>query len=197
MRLHVTPRVTYWTAPHPAWSPNPEWPEDVGCVLYCSESATVLIDPLTRGDWAWLDDLVAAAAQPVTVALTCPWHERDAPEAIRRYEAAVWGSPPSLARLGVERAAPLPDGLDVVALDGVDEGQVAFFLPEERTLVVAEIFLGLADGLLLSPSPATHDLDGFRASVARVLELDVERVLPGHGPPVLSDGRAAIERSLA
>jgi hypothetical protein len=56
--IEVTERVAYWTEQHPDWEPNPDWPEEVGCVLYEGLDSSVLIDPLIRDDfdadaWSW------------------------------------------------------------------------------------------------------------------------------------------------
>jgi len=40
--IEVSKRLSYWTAVHPSWKPNPEWPPEVGCVLYDHAEALVL-----------------------------------------------------------------------------------------------------------------------------------------------------------
>jgi hypothetical protein len=79
--VQLSDRLTYWTAAHPNWRPNPEWPKEVGCVAYSTPNDLVLIDPLVRDDlssdvWDWLDGAVEAADGKVAVLLTAPWHER-------------------------------------------------------------------------------------------------------------------------
>lgn len=203
-RVDLDERLAYWLEPHPAWKPNPEWPEDVLCVLVRGADTTVLVDPLVRDDldpaaWAWLHEAIEEAQRPVAILVTCPWHERSARAASERYGAPVWAPDRTLARLGdVPRLTALPAGIQVFEPRGVDEGQVAFFVVPERTLVVAELFLGVGAGRLqLSPSPATEDLDAFLESMTELEQLGVERVLPGHGPPVVEDGAQAIALALA
>ena len=86
-----------WAAPHPDWSDDDAWPQDVGCVYYEAPGATVLIDPLVPGGddrerfYEALDRDVERRGLPVTVALTCDWHERSAAEIAERYGARAAG----------------------------------------------------------------------------------------------------------
>ena len=197
----LSERLIYWTEPHPGWEPNPEWPEEVGCVMYAGPEAVVLIDPLIRDDlddhaWEWLDAAVAAV-EPVVVLLTAPWHERSTRKVVARYNARVWAPPAAHMRMGdLPLLDHVPQGIDVFAPRGVQEGQVAFWLEKDRSLVVAEFFLGTSSGLQVLPSPNTHDLHEFIDSLYELEQLPVERVLVAHGPPVLSDGVEAISTAL-
>jgi glyoxylase-like metal-dependent hydrolase (beta-lactamase superfamily II) len=90
----------------------------------------------------------------------------------------------------------LPPGVVAFAPDGVDEGQVAFHIVREKTLVVAEFFLGTKSGLHVLPSPGTEDMAAFAASLEHLRNLPIERVLVAHGPPVLAGGKSAISAAL-
>lgn len=201
--VKVTPRLTYWTEPHPSWRPNPEWPEDVGCVLYTGADAIVLIDPLVRDDlsadaWSWLDREVDEHCAHVAVLLTAPWHERSTSAVVARFGAAVWAHPSGRGRISdLPQLDVLPAGVDVFVPRGVDEGQVAFFVEPEQTLVVAEFFGGTDGGLELRTSPATRNLAAFLASLQELERLPIERVLVAHGPPVLHAASDAISAALA
>ena len=176
----VAPGLRYWLAPHPEWRPGNDWPEEVLCVEYEAPEALVLIDPLVPGggeDEFW--EHAQRLGAPVRVLLTAPWHRRDA---ALFTGALLEGDPPA--------------GIETFVADGVQEGQRAFFIREHRTLVVAEYFMGAADGLRVCPSPAETDPDRFIHSLHRLLELPVERVLTAHGPPVLADGAGAIRKAL-
>ncbi len=65
-------------------------------------------------------------------------------------------------------------------------------------LVVADLFLGTGDGLLVTPAPApaTIDLGAFLDSLAELARLPIDGVLVSHGPPVLSRGSEAISAAL-
>jgi glyoxylase-like metal-dependent hydrolase (beta-lactamase superfamily II) len=200
--IEVTERVAYWTEQHPDWEPNPDWPEEVGCVLYEGLDSSVLIDPLIRDDldadaWSWLDAAVAAATTPVVVLLTAPWHERSTRDVVKRYTGTVWADPVAHERMGdLPRRESVPQGIEVFTLRGVDEGQVAFFIQAEQTLVVGDFLLGNADVLRVCASPATRDTRAFLASLCELERLPVERVLVSHGAPVLRGGRDAISTAL-
>jgi glyoxylase-like metal-dependent hydrolase (beta-lactamase superfamily II) len=194
----IAPGLWYWTAPRPDWGGAIDWPEDVGCVCYRSTDAVVLIDPLLpRGEeaafWAFVDEF----SLPVAVLLTAPWHRRDAQAVAERYRTVVWAHEAARAQLPFPtRSDALPDGVDLFVPDGVDEGQVGFYLPAHRALVVAELFMGEGDRLRLCPSPAMHDEQAFYASLRKLVHLPIERVLVAHGEPVLSEGRERIREAL-
>ena len=179
MDVHeVAPGLRYWLAPHPEWKPGNDWPEEVLSVEYEAPDALVLIDPLIpRGEEGQFGEHAQRLGLPLRVLLTAPWHQRDAglfPDA--------HGEPPT--------------GIETFVADGVQEGQRAFFIREHRTLVVAEYFMGEADGLRVCASPAEPDPDRFLRSLQRLVDLPIERVLVAHGPPVLADGAGAIRKAL-
>ena len=189
MNVHeLAPGLRYWLAPHPAWQPGSDWPEEVLCVYCEAPDAVVLIDPLLpRGEedgfWRALDRDVDRLERPVRVLLTAPWHRRDADLLADRYGARVGGQ-------------PLPHGVESFSAGPVEEQQVAYLLRPHETLVVAEFFQGTPDGLRVAPSPADPDPAALYATLRGLLRLPIERVLVAHGEPVLSDGRAAIGRAL-
>lgn len=200
-RIAVSDALTFWTAPHPAWTPNPEWPEQVGFATWASSDAYVFIDPLVRDDldpraWAAFDAVVSRSPSAV-VLLTAPWHERSVRAVAVRYEAPVWIHPRGRNRVAdLPELSALPNGIECFEPGGVDEGQVAFHIVPERTIVVAEFFLGTDDGLQVVPSPSTQDTLAFATSLDRLRDLSIETVLVAHGPPVLSDGNQAIRDAL-
>ena len=184
----LAPGLWCWTAPHPAWRPGADWPERVGCVYYEAADAVVLIDPLLpRGEedefFRYLDADVDRLGRPVKVLLTAPWHRRDADRLVKRYGASVGGA--------------LSAGVEALPVEPVEEGQVAYFIRPHQALVVAELFMGDGrGGLVLWPSPSLMDRAALDQTLQSLLDLPVELVLPGHGEPVLRDGRAAIELAL-
>ncbi len=183
----VAPGLWYWTAPHPSWRPGADWPEHVNCVYYEAADAVVLIDPLLpRGaEEDFLEQLdrdVERVGLPVTILLTAPWHERDAPELAERYGTSVGHS--------------LPEGVELFVPGGQDEGQVAFFIRPHRALVVAEFLMGHEGGLRVCPSPALVDKQAFDTSLRELLELPIDRVLVAHGEPVLAEGRHRITEAV-
>jgi glyoxylase-like metal-dependent hydrolase (beta-lactamase superfamily II) len=170
--------------------------------MYAARDALVLIDPLVRDDlsptaWDWLDRAVQEADRRVAVLLTAPWHERSTRAVVERYAAEVWIEPAARERIrDLLQLRIIPTGIDVFTPRGVSEGQVAFFITEERTLVVADFFLGSSTGLQVCPSPTTGDIGEFAKSLDELRLLPIERVLVGHGQPVLDAGADAIAAAL-
>jgi hypothetical protein len=81
--VRLSHALTLWTAPHPAWTANPEWPEEVGFATWQSPDTCISIDPLVRDDldsatWEPFDAAVSDSSRRVAVLLTAPWHERSA-----------------------------------------------------------------------------------------------------------------------
>ena len=200
--LRLSESLTWWMAPHPAWTAAAQWPEEVGFATWRAHDAYVLIDPLIRDDlddaiWKPFDNAVSAARGRAMVLVTAPWHERSARAVSARYGAPIWIHPRGKARVaGLPQLAALPEEIDAFVPEGVEEAQVAFHIVRERTLVVAEFFLGKDEGLQVLASPATTDFDAFSASLERLRDLPIERVLVAHGRSVLANGRDAIRDAL-
>ncbi|HEY3551933.1 MAG TPA: hypothetical protein VGK69_12855 [Gaiellaceae bacterium] len=181
-----------WAAEHPRWEHWPDHerlPAEVGCVYYEADDATVLVDPLVPvGEeddfFRHLDADVERRATPVVILLTASWHRRSADELAARYDARIGGA--------------LPEGVEEAAVEGADERQVAYFLRPHAALVVAEIFwVDVGGELRVGQSPALVRPDELEASLARIMELPVERLLVSHGEPVLEDAKARMAEALA
>jgi hypothetical protein len=181
-----------WTAEHPNWE---HWPDherearEVGCVYYEAPDATVLVDPLVPAGeeddfFRHLDADIERRALPVVILLTADWHRRSADGLAARYEAHVGGA--------------LPEGVEELPIEGADERQVAYFIRPHAALVVAEIFGVDIDGELhVSPSPCLTRPDELEASLVRIMELPIERLLVSHGEPVLEGAKTRMAEALA
>jgi glyoxylase-like metal-dependent hydrolase (beta-lactamase superfamily II) len=172
-----------WTARHP------EWGEDVGCVYYEADDATVLIDPLVpAGDedefFRHLDADVERRGRPVVVLLTCDWHQRSADALVERY--------------GARLDDDLPEGVEEISIDGAEERQAAYFIRPHGALVVAEIFATDRGGELeVCPTPSLKRPDELEGSLNRLLELPIERLLVSHGEPILEEAKPRMAEALA
>lgn len=188
----VAPGLRRWTAWHD------EWQEDVGSVAVDTDDGLVLIDPL---------DPPRGLRRPKHVLLTLFFHARST-KALHVWAHESAGR--SLANRGIELTDPigsaprLPGGIR--AFETARRGEVVYWLPRQRALVVGDVLLGAGakpratgDPLRLCPErwlgKATQD--DLRASLAPLLELPVSRVLVSHGTPVLRSGRRALAAVLA
>lgn len=201
--VEITPGLRRWTAYHE------EWKEDVGSVYCETVDGVVLVDPLVspdpRGFLGALDREVFQ--QQVHVLVTVFWHTRSTRTMVERYGARVWA--PSRARAAVARRAgvvtdpfrvgdPLPGGIE--ALPTVRGGEVVYWLPSHSTLVPGDVLLGDGQGgVRMCPQswlPAKRSQADLAASLERLLDLPVERILVSHGEPVLAGGREALAKGL-
>jgi glyoxylase-like metal-dependent hydrolase (beta-lactamase superfamily II) len=100
------------------------------------------------------------------------------------------------------RMEPLADGA-VIRGDGVTlhalhtpghaSDHLCFYLEEEQALFTGDLILGGSTTVI---PPDDGDLADYLASLRRLLELDVQRIYPGHGP-VLEPARPVIEEFIA
>jgi hypothetical protein len=189
----VAPGLYYWTAPHPAWEPDPEpespadWPQHVGSAAYAAPTSLVLVDPLVEA-WEALDALVERHGKPVAVLTTMRFHSRSRAAVAERYDGTL-----------VSVRDDPPEGVERIAIEGGDETMV--WLPAPRALVPGDRLLGTGGGLRMCPESWLRylptGLEELRAGLRPLLELPVDLVLASHGEPVLRDGRAAIAAALA
>jgi glyoxylase-like metal-dependent hydrolase (beta-lactamase superfamily II) len=203
----LRPRLWYWTARHPEWTPeqggDEGWEQDVGCYAYVSpdERTLVLIDPLVPGEgeedfWRALDDDVEHHGAP-HVLITIWAHARSAARILERYPTArVWAHAP--ARDEIAKSAPvtdafsigdpLPAGVEALPAVGGEPYEVAFRVPEHDAVVVGDA-LAAAPG---APVRVWYGDESLRALLDRPLEL----LLLTHGDPVLEGGGEALARAL-
>ncbi len=184
--VELAPGLWRWTAPHPDWHEGADWEREVGCVYYEAADATVLIDPLVPPErerfFEALDRDVERRGLPVSVLLTCKWHERSAVELKDRYAAG------EAAPAGIEPCLFLPEIEETV-----------WWLPEHRTLVAGDVLIGTPEGVSVCPDSWLEDEASpaaIRAELEPLLDLPVERVLVSHGEPVLEGGHAALAEAL-
>jgi hypothetical protein len=194
----LRPGLWRWTEPHPDWEPaatpaSPaDWPRDVGSVLYETDEAITLVDPLLPAEsepfLSWLDE--RARGRSVICLTTLAFHRRSRDEIVKRYGAST-----SRAR------GNLPAGLETFVVRRAGETMV--WLPGPRALVPGDRLLGDgAGGLRLCPEswlrylPSGIGLAELRRALRPLLDLPVELVLVSHGEPVLERGHEAIARAL-
>jgi hypothetical protein len=200
-----------WTALHPDWQPGEEWDEEVSSYAIEAEGDLVLVDPLVPGEpqerdrfLEALDRDVARAGTPA-IAITVHWHDRSTAELAERYEGAtVWAFAPTAERVGATVTNPfavgdtLPGGIEARAA-GRDEA--VLWIPAHRAVAAGDVLLGDADGgVRVCPDDWLSegvDPADVRAALRGLLDLPVERILLGHGRPVLADAHGRLAAALA
>jgi glyoxylase-like metal-dependent hydrolase (beta-lactamase superfamily II) len=183
--------LTTWFSPHPAWEPGENWPEEVPVVRYEIDDAVVLIDPfLPPGD-----DFDPHGKE-VRVLLTQPAHYRGTADFVERYGASVWGPPRAewRKRPDPRTTADLPVGIEAIELDGEPE-QVVFFIREHATLVTGDVLSGTGGRFHVFVDEAEEQ--PLLASLERLAELPIERVIIPHGDEVAEHGAARVRDAVA
>jgi glyoxylase-like metal-dependent hydrolase (beta-lactamase superfamily II) len=89
--------------------------------------------------------------------------------------------------------------LQVLAAAGKSPGEVAFFWPERRLLIVGDACIGNPPGKLGLPSAGvTDDPAALRASLVRIAEeVDFDVLIVGDGTHILTGARAALRALVA
>jgi hypothetical protein len=190
----VAPGLWRWTAPHPDWTPEADWPQEVGCVYAELSDSVVLVDPLVPAGeegrfWEALDRDVERLGLPVLVLRTVSWHERSVDEVAGRYGASVWRGPADGA---------LPAAVGAYQVEA-GEDEVVFWLGAYRALVPGDLLLTESGRLRLCPQswlPEGRTPEEVRAALTPTLDLPVELVLVSHGEPVLVDAGRALAAAL-
>ena len=208
----------HWQAPHPDWTPDERWPQEVSSYAIDEGALLLFFDPLSVPS----ELLELAADREPVVVLTAPWHERDAQALVERLDAPLFAPPPDTAqdlidKYGVtaEQAGDgspdlewlrggrgvtwyaagdrLPSGID--AFRGREDNDLVLWIESRRAVVCGDTLVDFGRGFELN--------EWLRGGVAReevveglrpLLALPVELVLPAHGAPT---DRAALERALS
>lgn len=156
--------------------------------------------------WRALDRDVERAGSAPTVVLTTRRHAWSAAAVRARYEGARVLAPDSaheetLAATPVDVWFAAGDTLPtrITAHASGQEGEVVLWVEAHRTLVVGNVLVGdgggiaHGEGTIPGLAPAAVTAPALRP----LLALPVERILPGHGAPVLESGAAALAALLA
>ena len=151
----IAPRLWWWTASHPEWSPEDleegkGWEQVVSSYAHLAGETLVLFDPLIE-HWDPLDRLVDEHGAP-SVLITILWHTRSSQELLDRYGgASLWAYERAADWVG-ERArvtntfAPgddLPGGVEAISMRRIEE--VAYRLPDHNAVVIGDTILRHGD----------------------------------------------------
>lgn len=217
----LTERVLSWSAPHPEYRPTAE---EVVSYALLDGGALALVDPLLPADGgrraavlAALDELASGAGR-VELLITIPYHTRSAEELCGRYAGLapvrLWGHANVRKRLRdpgllteVPRAAAgeavqIADGLVLAYTIGRPRrSEHPYLFPDLRAVAFGDAVVGAAGGVRFwnqsAGTGAVWYRDVFAPTLAPLAARDIDAVLVTHGPPVLADGRRALEACLA
>ena len=207
----LRPGVWHWQTPHPDWNEEQWWPQLVSSYAIELGDDLILFDPLSVPD--------ELRARATAVALTAPYHERDArglglrvhtppadtwqdwvekfgvdPERVRGMESEdlAWlraGEGPG----EFHGPGPWPFGMEAHA--GREDNDLVLWVPAVNAIVTGDSLSDFGDGLGIQMGGRKHlTPDDVKARLRPLLDLPIERVLPAHGEPT---GRAALEAALA
>ena len=183
--------LSWWLSPHPDWEPGEDWPQEVPVVRYETGGEIALIDPFLppEGDFE-------PGGKPVRVLLTQGAHYRGTADFVERYGASVWAPPRAKWRKRPNPATTdeLPRGVEAIELDGEPQ-QVVFWIREHSTLVCGDVISGTGGRLHVFVDEAERE--PLLASLERIGELPIERVIIPHGDLVPRDGAARIRAAVA
>jgi glyoxylase-like metal-dependent hydrolase (beta-lactamase superfamily II) len=183
--------VSWWLSPHPDWEPGEDWPQAVPVVRYETDDQIALIDPFLPPE----DDF-DPREKPVNVLLTQPAHYRGTSDFVERCGASVWVPPRAewRKRPDPHTTRELPPGIEAIELDGEPQ-QVLFFIREHATLVSGDVISGTGGRLHIFVDEA--DREPLLASLERVAELPIERVIIPHGDLIHTGGAARLRAAVA
>jgi glyoxylase-like metal-dependent hydrolase (beta-lactamase superfamily II) len=217
----LAPGLWHWQAPHPGWSPDEPWGQEVSSYAIVEDDRLLLFDPLALP--VEIEEL--GAGRETAIVLTNPWHERDTRSLVERLGVPVYtprpesaqdlmdkygitaeqageGSPDLvwLFKEGKGDARPyaagdrLPFGAQTYA--GREPEDVVLWIESKAAVISGDSLVDFGDGLEIPLAWLRKDV--AREQVAEqlrpLLAFPVEHVLPTHGRPT---DRAALERALS
>jgi glyoxylase-like metal-dependent hydrolase (beta-lactamase superfamily II) len=212
----------HWQAPHPEWSADQWWPQEVSSYALDDGARLLFFDPLAVPD----ELLELAAEREAVVVLTAPWHERDAESLVKRLGALVFTPAPDTADDLVQKYGISPDQIptgwqstDVAWLLTGDGGEahlygegdrlpigveafrgravndLVLWIESRRAIVTGDALVDFGRGFEIPEEVLQHGVtrEQLVEELRPLLALPVELVLPAHGAPT---DRAALERAL-
>jgi len=95
----------------------------------------------------------------------------------------------------------LPDcgGINILHTPGHTAGHISLHLPRIKTMIAGDAIVSAGEHLVVSPAYLSSDPEAANQSVKRLIEmnLDLERLLVGHGDDIYEDCNINISRTLA
>jgi hypothetical protein len=202
----LTDGLWRWTAPHPEWHPG-QWGAEVASFAADAGDVLLLIDPLVEEP----DQLDAIVDKPVAILITIPYHVRSAEALRKRYKGTIHGHPRLANRLErttgfkpIEPGDELPGGARAYAIGKPRRFEMPIHLPSHKALAFGDALVTTLEGDLriwhwrdaVDEQRTRWYRERFNPTFEPLLELDLERILVTHGPPIVSYGSAALQAAL-
>ena len=193
-----------WTARHPEWHPG-QWGSEVACFAVDAGDTLLLIDPLVETP----DQLDAIVRKPVAILITIPYHARSAEPLSERYDALIYGHRAVPDRFAsAERfrdiGGELPGGARAYTIGKPRRYEMPIHLPSHDALATGDALVTTLDGDLrlwhwrnrVDADRARWYRERFIPTLQPLLDLDLERILVTHGPPIVNYGSAALQAAV-
>jgi glyoxylase-like metal-dependent hydrolase (beta-lactamase superfamily II) len=95
----------------------------------------------------------------------------------------------------------LPDcgGIHVLHTPGHTAGHISLHLPRIKTMIAGDAVVSAGEHLVVSPAYLSSDPEAANESVKRLIamNLDLERLLVGHGDDIYEDAKTNMSRIFA
>lgn len=212
----IAPDLWRWTARHPEWHPGAFGREVASFAMRVRDGQLLIVDPLLPAEQDEVTDLLdelAADASAIHVFITIPYHVRSTLAVAARYGARrvqVWGEGRAARRLEpdaevtiAEPDVELPFGGRCLAIGRPRRAELPLWIEDHAALAFGDALV-TAGGELRMWSQDTLDerrltfyRERFAPTLAPLLDLPVQRILVGHGEPVVTGAAQALRAALA
>ena len=155
----------------------------------CCNNQLYLIDPI-RLPAAGVSELDVLPEKVAAILLTNGNHERDAAFYRDRYKVPVFADPEAAKEFSIA-TEPFPsklNELEVRSLSGAAPGEVCFYQPKRKLLILGDIVINLDSfSFALLPDKYATDVKEMRRSLQLLTALDIKTICFAHGLPIVSD----------
>ncbi len=193
----LTPALTFWQAYDPAVK------ADLCSTSIRLENRLFLVDPIPLTPDALRE--LSARDSICAVFVTNTNHARAAAFFAGESGATVLASATTasalidLEILSIAAGDLVADHIEVIALEGAAEGEIALHLRNDGgSIVLGDALINFEpNGFTLLPAKYCSDQKLMRRSLRQLLDFSFERLLFAHGTPIVSSARTKLEALLA
>jgi hypothetical protein len=214
--LELVPGLWRWTARHPEWHPGRFGASVASFALRAEPGHATLIDPILPPEpaavWELVDEL---AAERLTIAITIPYHVRDAERIWRRHrdrgtDTCLLGHRAVAKRLTHATAlvqlkpGEAVRGVQPFAIGRPRRFEMPLYLASHRAIAFGDAVVTTPSGELrlwatdrVDENRARWYRERFAPTLEPLVALAPDHVLVTHGEPVIGRGAAALEQAVA